>query len=296
MINKKAFSIFLLVLTTVLWGSTFILTKISIEKAPIFFFLGMRFSLALLVFIPFTYRLKSMNKKLITVGLITGFVYFLGIAVQTIGLKLTTAGKGGFITGLNTIIVPFFARFFYKKRIRKEIWLAAIISTIGMGLLSLEADFSINIGDIYILVCAVFFALYIILVDKYVGEVDIYLFLLIQLIIITVLCFLLSLLINENVAIKKLDYEFWIILFYLGCIAAGLTFIFQNWGQKYVGPSQTAIIFALEPVMALLFASYLIGNEQITVKSWFGSILIFIGILITVLTENKNKRKNICEN
>lgn len=95
MINKKAFSIFLLVLTTILWGSTFILTKMSIEKAPIFFFLEMRFSLALLVFILFIYGLKSMNKKLITVGLITGFVYFLGITVQTIGLKLTTAGKGG---------------------------------------------------------------------------------------------------------------------------------------------------------------------------------------------------------
>ncbi len=70
----------------------------------------------------------------------------------------------------------------------------------------------------------------------------------------------------------------------MGCIAAGLTFFFQNWGQKQIGPTQTAIIFTLEPVFALLFASFIIGNESISYQFLIGCGLIFVAIFIAVLS------------
>jgi drug/metabolite transporter (DMT)-like permease len=79
----------------------------------------------------------------------------------------------------------------------------------------------------------------------------------------------------------KLD--FWLIMLYMGFIVSTLTFFFQNWSQKYQDPSKTAIIFTLEPVFAVLFASFLIGSELLSLQSWIGCGLIFLAILITVL-------------
>ena len=77
--------------------------------------------------------------------------------------------------------------------------------------------------------------------------------------------------------------NFWFIMVYMGLIVTTLTFLFQNWGQRHQGPSQTAIIFTLEPVFAVIFASFIIGNEILSLYTWIGCGLIFIAILITVL-------------
>ncbi len=65
------------------------------------------------------------------------------------------------------------------------------------------------------------------------------------------------------------------------------TFIFQNWSQQHQGPTQTAIIFTLEPVFAVIFASFIIGSETMTILGWLGCGLIFIAILITVLKKSE---------
>ncbi len=71
------------------------------------------------------------------------------------------------------------------------------------------------------------------------------------------------------------------------------TFIFQNWGQQHQGPSQTAIIFALEPVFAVIFASFIFGNETMTIYGWIGSLLVFSAILITVLKNGKENKNEV---
>ncbi len=281
--NNKKIAVALLILTTVLWGSTFILTRNIIKNVPIFFFLGFRFLFALLIFLPFLPRLKDANKKLILYGFLAGTVYFIAIAIQTIGLQTTTAGKAGFITGLNAIMVPFLAWKIYKKPANRSIWIALVLAVIGMALLMLEGESGVVIGDILILFCAFGFAIYIIMVDRDVKVVDIYLYLIVQLLVIVILCFTFSILLQESYDLSSANLNFWLIIIYMGCIASGLTFLFQNWGQKQVEPSQTAIIFTLEPVFAVLFASFLIGNETLTWQMLIGCGLIFIAILITVM-------------
>lgn len=278
-----------LILTTVLWGTTFIITKNVIQDIPIYFYLGVRFSFSLLIFIPFLYRYKKLDTKTLWYGFLAGGIYAFSIIIQTIGLKTTSAGKGGFITGLNTVIVPFLAWMVYKKRPKNRIWVAVLLSVVGMGFLLLEGEMGINIGDIYVLICAFGFAVYILLVDKHVNEVDIYLYLMVQILVIVISCFSMSFMLSESINSSSLNPEFWLIILYMGCIASGGTFLTQNWGQKKVGPSQTAIIFTLEPVFALIFASFIIGKEVISVEMIIGCALIFSAIVIAVIKKRNKK-------
>ena len=288
--NRSLIAILLLILTTVLWGTSFIITKNITEDVPIFLYLGFRFLIAFLGFAPFFPHIKNLNKKIFLMGLITGLIYFFGIVFQTFGLQSTTAGKAGFITGLSTVIVPFLTWIGFKKRPHIRIWFAVMLSIVGMAFLLLEGESGLFIGDILVLICALFFALYIVLNDKYVRLVDVYLYSIIQVLIISASSFICSFILRENYDLLSYQLPFWVIMTYMGIAVMTLTILFQNWSQQYQGPTKTAIIFTLEPVFAALFG-FLIGNEILSVFAWVGFGLIFTAILITVLKANKSEKK-----
>ena len=288
--TKSLIAIVLLVLTTILWGSSFILTKYITEDVPIFLFLGVRFLIALFGFIPFFPHLKNINKNIILMGFITGMLYFFGIAFQTFGLQTTTAGKAGFITGLSTVIVPFITWFGFKKPLNRRVWVAVALCMVGMAFLLLEGESGFIIGDILVLICAFFWAIYIVFNDKYVRLSDVYLYSIIQISVISEISFICSLALGEKYIWTSTQPTFWLIMIYMGIGIMTLSILFQNWSQQYQGPAQTAIIFTLEPVFAALFG-YIIGNEILTLFGWIGCSFIFIAILITVL-KNTELREN----
>ncbi|MFX1455032.1 MAG: DMT family transporter [Promethearchaeota archaeon] len=289
--KKRILAILLLVLTTVLWGTSFILTKNITETVPIFLYIGLRFAIAFLGFAPMFFHLKNLNKKMFFMSFITGMIYFIGFALQTCGLQTTTAGKAGFVTGLSAIIVPFIAWFGFKKSLTKSIWLAVMLSVIGMAFLLLEGESGINIGDLIILGSAVFWALFIIYNDKYVPLVDIYSYSIIQIGVISCMGFISSFLLGESYSSLPLYPSFWWIMVYMGIAVMTLTIFFQNWSQQYQGPTQTAIIFTLEPVFAALFG-FLIGNEILSLFAWTGCCLIFTAIIITVVKSNNSQESD----
>ena len=296
--KKKVLANILLVATTLLWGTSFIITKNLTQEVPIFLYLGVRFSIAIFGFIPYFIRIKRINKKIVLYGVLTGLMYYVAIVFQTLGIQTTTAGKAAFITGLSTIMVPFITWVGFKKIIKKRVWLAVIISIVGMVFLSLEDESGIIIGDFLVLLCAILYAFFIVLNDKYVRIVDVYLYSAVQLIVISVLSFGGSFLINESYDLTNVSLTYWLIFIYMGLAVTTGTFIFQNWSQQHQGPTQTAIIFTLEPVFAVIFASFIIGSETMTLLGWLGCSLIFSAILITVLkrsqiTNSKNNKSGI---
>ncbi len=280
--THKNLAIMLLILTNVLWGTSFILTKTITQDVPIFFYLGLRHLIAVLGFLPCFINIRKFNKQIVIMGSISGLLYFLTVVTQAFGLQTTTAGKAGFITGLGTILVPFIMWLGFKKPLKKRIWLAAALAIGGMGLLSLEGESGILIGDFLVLSCAIFYAFYIVYNDKNVNLVDIYPYTIVQLAFISSLCFISSIFFNESYDILSIDIGFVLIIFYMGIGVSTLTFLFQNYGQQHVKPSKTAIIFTLEPVFAALFG-FLLGNEIMSLFGWIGCGVIFIAILVTVL-------------
>jgi len=265
-INPKTIANILLVLTTLLWGTSFIITKNLTQEVPIFLYLGIRFSIAILGFIPYLIRIKRMNSKILLFGILTGLMYYFAIVFQTLGIQTTTAGKAAFITGLSTIMVPFITWVGFRKVLKKRVWLAVIISIIGMVSLLLEGESNIIMGDFLVLLCAVLYAFFIVLNDKYVRIVDVYLYSMVQLIVISVLSFGGAFLFNETFDLLSMSVPFWLIFIYMGLAVTTGTFIFQNWSQQHQGPTQTAIIFTLEPVFAVIFASFMVRLVRLCVN------------------------------
>ena len=291
--KKKVLANILLILTTLLWGTSFIITKNLTQEVPVFLYLGVRFAIAIIGFFPYLIRIKRINKKILLYGALTGLMYYIAIVFQTLGIQTTTAGKAAFITGLSTIMVPFITWVGFRKAIKKRVWLAVIISISGMVFLLLEGillkgESNFILGDLLVLLCAVLYAFFIVLNDKYVRIVDVYLYSAVQLIVISVLSFGGSFLLNETYDLMNVSLPFWLIFIYMGLAVTTGTFLFQNWSQQHQGPSQTAIIFTLEPVFAVIFASFIIGSELVTWLGWIGYALIFIAILITVLKNSEN--------
>lgn len=280
--KKKGLALAALIITTVLWGTSFIITKTITKDLPIFVYLTLRYSIAMIGIIPILYRFKGFNKKILYGGIITGIIYFISIVFQTYGLQTTTAGKAGFITGLGTVLVPFMTWIAYKKRVKSRVWIAVVLSIVGMGFLLLEGESGVFIGDILVLVCAVFYAIFIVVNDSYVRKVDVYLFSFVQLATLSILSLGSSLMLSENWSMTSNSMDFWLIMLYMGLIVTTLTFIFQNYGQQYLSPAKTAIIFTLEPVFAAFFG-FLFGNELLTVFGLIGATIIFIALLITVI-------------
>jgi len=289
--KRKALANILLIVTTLLWGTSFIITKNLTQEVPIFLYLGIRFSIAIIGFVPYLIRIKRVNKKILLFGTLTGLMYYFAIVFQTLGIQTTTAGKAAFITGLSTIMVPFITWLGFRKAIKRRVWLAVVISISGMVFLLLEGESNIIIGDFLVLLCAVLYALFIVLNDKYVPTVDVYLYSMVQLIVISVLSFGGSFLLNETYDLMNISLSFWLIFIYMGLAVTTGTFIFQNWSQQHQGPTQTAIIFTLEPVFAVIFASFVFGSETMTLYGWIGCLLVFSAILITVL-KNNNENQN----
>ena len=280
--KKKGLALAAFIITTVLWGTSFIITKTITKELPIFVYLTLRYSIAIIGIIPILYRFKGFNKKILYGGIITGIIYFISIVFQTYGLQTTTAGKAGFITGLGTVLVPFMTWFAYKKKVKLRVWIAVVLSTVGMGFLLLEGESGVFIGDMLVLVCAVFYAIFIVVNDDYVKKVDVYLFSFVQLATLSILCLGSSFLLSENWSISSNTIDFWLVMLYMGLIVTTVTFLFQNYGQQYLTPAKTAIIFTLEPVFAAFFG-FLFGNELLTVFGIIGATIIFIALLITVI-------------
>jgi drug/metabolite transporter (DMT)-like permease len=285
--KRSTIGIVLLILTTILWGTSFIITKNITEDVPIFFYIGLRFAIALVGFIPFFPYLKHLNKRVLLMGLGTGMLYFFGFAIQTIGLQTTTAGKTGFITGLSVIIVPFIAWLGFKKPLNKRIWVAVILSVGGMALLLLEGESGVIIGDLLVIICAFFWAFYIIYNDKFVRLVDIYSYSIIQIVVICCTGFIFSFAVQESYGSLSFSPDFWYVMIYMGIVVMTLSILFQNWSQQHVAATQTAIIFALEPVFAVLFG-FLIGGEVLSIFGWIGCSLIFMAIIIAVIKNIDN--------
>jgi drug/metabolite transporter (DMT)-like permease len=282
---RKAY--FLLFLLTILWGSTFILTKISITTVPIFQFLGIRHLIALSAFLPFFAKFRNLNRKILLGAIITGGANFIMLSFQTFGLQTTTASKASFITGLYVVLTPFLARLILHSKIKSRHWIGVLIALIGMGILIFNisalifSTLSVNYGDFLVFICSFFVGIQIVYTEKYVSGVDILLFSMIQLFTVTICAFIMAGLLQEPFVLFDVSIDLWLIWLYLGIAATSIPFFLQNWGQQYVESSKAALIFTLEPVFATIFG-ILIGNETITWQFLLGGSCIFLGILFSI--------------
>ncbi len=275
--NKKITAQIGLLFVTIIWGITFVIVKAALNDAPPFSFAALRFGLATLI------TLLIVNKNIITItkneiigGILCGFLLFLGYAFQNFGLMNTTATKSAFITSVSVLIVPFILVAMDIQKVKLQIWLAVVLATFGLYLLILPGG-GINIGDVITFGCAVSFALHIIAQDNYLKkEIRLLPFICIQLAFVTLISFIHAQVFEPEAIIWSTRLTYAIII--TGIFATLIALLIMVWAQKILNPSETALIFAMEPVAAALFAMVFAG-EILGLLGWIGGGFVCLAVV-----------------
>ena len=283
---------FSLAVVALIWGSTFIVVKQSIEQTPVFSFLFMRFLLAfvllLLVSLP---KLKALDRRHLKDGSILGTLLFLAYASQTFGLGTTTATATAFITSLYVVLVPILSALYLRKIPGTEAVIAVVLSTAGLALVTLKGRLSLSFGELLILGCALLYAVHIILTDKYSRRNDFRLLTMIQIGVVAMLSLVFSALKDPRTVPQHFDRQLIVSLILTGVFATVVAIGVQTGMQKFTTPTKAAIIYTLEPVSAIFFG-YWLGKEILSAQQYVGTFLILLAMFVLEIgTYLKMKRE-----
>ena len=266
--------------TTVIWGTSFVILKNSLDGIGVLWILAIRFLMAGLLFaILAGKRLKKVTRESFRGSAYMGICLAAAYIVQTYGLKYTTPGKNAFLTSIYCVIVPFMAWFFYRRKPGIHNIIAAFMCFAGIGFVALDSGFgNLNIGDVLTLICGIFYAMQICLMEQYISGCDSLSISAIQFSTAAVIC-LVGALIFEP-APKELPRELIFSILYMGIMCTGVCFFLQAWGMKYTPSSTASMIMTLEAVFGTLF-SVILYHEKLTPKLLVGFTLIFLAVVLS---------------
>ena len=291
--KMKIASAFMLVLTAMIWGFAFVAQREGAESLSAFYFNGIRFAMGAVSLIPVILifeREKNDKEKLkrtVFAACIGGAVLYIASALQQFGIEITqSAGKSGFITGLYTVLVPVISFIVYKKKNGAGVWIGACLAVAGLFLLSINESFSIGIGDLILFVGAIFWAIHILVVDRFIDGISPLKFAMLQFAVCAALN-LISAACFETITLEGIKTAM-IPLLYCGLASVGVAYTLQIISQKYSEPTFAAIVFSLESVFSAIGGA-LILDEKMSGRGYIGCVLIFGGIIISQLKFGKKK-------
>ncbi len=268
-----------LLTAAVIWGTSFIVMKDTVDHIPVFQLLAIRFTLAgLLLALIFRKRLMRSARSLLSHGAVCGVLLLSAYATQTFGLKTTTPGANAFLTAVYCVMVPFMAWGFFRKRPTAYNWVAAVLCIGGIGLISLSGDLTLGIGEALTLVSGLFFALHIMALSHFGGKDDPVALTIVQFAVVAALSWAGTLLTERGAAFPS--PAVWPPLLYLTVFATAATLVLQSVGQSLTPPSQSAILLSLESVFGALF-SVILGYEALTLPILCGFTMVFVSVIVS---------------
>ena len=297
---KKYLPETLLMLNTIIWGSTFVIVKSALADISPLLFISVRFLFATIILLPFAFKIfKDINRAAFWGGILLGILYFIGFSTQTIGLNYTTATKSAFITGMFIIFTPLFQTLIEKKPPSRGVTIGVILAILGLIFLTSKGDTllsvfseineSFNIGDFFTLICAIVFSLYLVYLDIISKKSDYKPLVFLQ-ISVTGVCGILFSLLFTVWEVEKIHFNFssnlLFAILYTSVLATVITTTLQTMYQKFVTPSVAGIILSFEPIFAAIFAFFML-NEKISNFGLIGCLLIFCGLLISEIYKKK---------
>jgi drug/metabolite transporter (DMT)-like permease len=267
-----------LILATIIWGSTFLLTQNAIKLSAPFPYLFFCFGFgALTLSLIFRRQIVHITRTEIKGGVLIGFLLFVSYALQTFGLQYTTSSKSGFITGLYVPLVPIFAFFLLRQRPAIGALIGVALSLSGLFLLSLgnTLNFTFGLGELLTLGCALVFALQIITVGIFAPRVNAANITIIQLASTALFNLLAIPFAHETLLVSALP--FWLAILFMGTADMAFCYIAMNWAQRFVSSTRASLIYALEPVWAGFFGC--LAGQTLSLPAWFGCACIFLGMI-----------------
>lgn len=266
--------------TAVIWGFAFVVVKNSLDLIPPTWMLAFRFTIASVVLgLIFIRKMMTIKKETVRQGVILGAFLFLSYLLQTIGCQYTTAGKNAFLTAIYVVIVPFLHWILNKIRPTSFHVTAAFMAIAGIGLLSLQGDLTMNIGDVLTIFCGFGYALHMIYIDRYTQSNDPVVLTVLQLGFAAAFSWILAPVLDGGFPAGALEPGIIVGMLYLGLMSTMLAFLLQNVCQKYTTPNAASLFLSLESVFGVSFSTIFLG-ERMTPRMIFGCALLLASIIL----------------
>ena len=282
-----------MLITTIIWGISFVIMKNSLDSFKPAQLVSLRFGIAaLVVALLFVRKWKYFTWKTLFHSSIIGFVTFVAYMFQTYGLKYTSPGKNAFLTVVYCVLVPFVSWFALKQRPKKKNLISAILCVIGIGLISLNfagEEFMPQLGDLLTLACSLFFAFQITYQNKFSKQSNLYVLSVLSFAFVAVFSFIFSLIFEGSY--PKIEMEMVPSLAILALGATALCFMLQNFGVKSAAANDGASILSLEAVFGTI-ASFVAGYEEFNLTKEIGFLVVFAAVLISQLDFSRFTKKN----
>src|SRR5271163_1167444 len=287
-LNQRTRADVLLVLCSLLWGSTFVIVKNSLDHVSVFLFLAVRFTLAAALMAAFRPRaLRRLQKDELLAGAALGFFMFCGYAFQTAGLQYTTPAKSGFVTGSSVVMVPLLLGIFWGRRLTLWVYGGVFAAVFGLYFLTVPAEglSHLNRGDLLTFIAAGLYATHIMLVGDYTRRHSVAALSVLQVAACAAMAWLATGIASAT-GWQPLRFG-WQGRSLLGIaicavFATAVAFSVQLWAQQYTTSSHAAILFTLEPVFASI-TSYILLRERLGSRALLGAAFVLAGILIAEL-------------
>lgn len=292
--NKQLKADLLLIMVTLYWGSSFIITKSELNNISAFNLISLRFIIAFVLSSVIFYKsLIKINLKTIKYGFILGLALFAMFAVMTVGLNYTSASNAGFLSSLAVIVVPILSTLVFKQHLEKRLILSVGMALVGIGLLTLNDNLSFNLGDILCITGALLCAIHIMITEKLTRQVDSVALGIVQFGFVGLFSTITSFIWEKPILPQTTTSWVSVILLAVFCTAIG--YMVQTIAQKYTTATHTGLIFGLEPISAAVSA-YLFAGEVLSTKGYIGAAVLLSALFIAEINPNIFRSKKLIYN
>ena len=284
------------VLAALIWGTAFVAQSVGADYVEPFTFNAARSAIAFVFLLILCLVRRGMQKGIVESatkswkdlavgGLCCGVALTVATNLQQKGLETTTSGKAGFITALYIVIVPIVG-IFMKKKAPRTLLISVPLAVAGLYCLCITEDFSVTEGDFYVFLCAICFSAHILVIDHFTQKVDGVELSCAQFLVVTVLSSV-GMIVSENPSLEAVGMCIWPIL-YVGVFSSGVAYTLQILAQKDSNPTVVSLLLSLESVFATL-AGAIILHDQMSVKEYFGCVLMLVAVVLAQLPEREKK-------
>ena len=274
--KRNYWAVIALLTVTIVWGAAFVLMKDAIHREPIYDFLALRFAIATAIMVAAKPRvLRAISPEILKKGLLLGAMLGGAYIAQTIGLSMTTAAITGFITGLYVVVVPILGWLVMRQKIGAKVIWGVALATVGLALISING-FSIEVGQLWVVLCAILFAGHIAGLGAWSKGLDAYALTVVQLAVVALINFVGA--VPDGIQVPN-DFSGWFAILFTAVFATAFAFFVQTWAQGKMDASRVAIILTAEVVFTALI-SVAVGQEVLQLKTIIGGAVMTSAMLL----------------
>ena len=272
---------FELIFIAFIWGTSTVLMKKYINEIPTFHIMLTRFGIgALVVFLASPKKIATIGKNDLKIGILLGLLIFGSYAFFILGLVFTSASKTGFLASLSVLFIPIIQTIISKKAPSKWTMMSIIFSVLGLYLMSGMNGTGTNIGDFLVIIGALCYTTYIILLGKLGKSIDEYRLTFIQLTLTFIISLFLAIF-YEGLDLSVIKNNIFVLLL-IGAVGTGLTTFMQAKAQKVASPESVGILLLFEPITTMILAFFFL-KETISLKGFLGSLLVLISLIVAIV-------------